>query len=155
MHNSTRPASDSETLHEEPQLGATRRLSAAQLHLAHKWARPCSLSSQLLPVCFTEPRGGVRLLQRYISDMPLWRHGPELAGKQGPAEAGDPSASRAALAPLADLCKRAQAEVAREVAIMEQIFPDPGAALAELVHWLFEMRISVGLPGPATDPAVT
>ena len=57
--------------------------------------------------------------------------------------AGGEPGTRAALAALADMCRRASADIAAEVPIMEQIFPDPGIALALLVQRLFDQRILV------------
>ena len=55
-----------------------------------------------------------------------------------PVPPGDANAARAALASLGDLCKRFQAKVDEHEPIMRAVFPDPGAALAGLVEFLFE-----------------
>lgn len=83
--------------------------------------------------------------QRYITKVPMFFDDRQVRGLAAhtAAGSGDPAAGRAALAAVGDLCKRAQADVAKEVPVMEQVFQDPGAALALLVQRLFEQRIQV------------
>lgn len=73
-------------------------------------------------------------LQRYRSKVRLKDNKP--GADQVPL--GDAGAGKAALASLGDLCKRFQAKVAEHDPIIRAVFPEPGAALAMLVEFLFE-----------------
>ncbi|KAK9801425.1 hypothetical protein WJX73_010769 [Symbiochloris irregularis] len=74
------------------------------------------------------------LVRRYRSKVRLKDYNPGA----GPVPPGDAQAGKAALASLGDLCKRFQTKVAEHEPIIRAVFPDPGAALAMLVEFLFE-----------------
>ena len=88
----------------------------------------------------------LRGLQRYIAKVPMFYDERQVRATHAPTDPGDPAAGRAALAALSDLCRRAQADVAKEVPVMEQVFPNAGDALNKLVQRLFAQRIQVGQP---------
>lgn len=89
-------------------------------------------------------------MQRYINTLPVFealaRKEAAAAARAQDREGSDPSGARTALANLAELCKRAQAEVAEKLPVVEQVFADPGLALRAFIERLFEGHVEVRVP---------
>ncbi|KAK9825577.1 hypothetical protein WJX74_007103 [Apatococcus lobatus] len=89
-------------------------------------------------------RGETSLMQRYIATRAMFMDAKEVQFTEG-RRAVDAAEAITAMRSLGGLYKNILAAVRDEAVVMEQVFPNPGPAMAMLIHRIFEQRIQAAL----------